>query len=124
MAIALFTFDLHRLALQDAARETTVHWQADTLWPSLFSLLTCTDWRCRTRPGKLYFTAFKMGRNGFDLPAFTNDIKKAYFLSDPDQTNVPVTVTNGVRVVQTSRLAPDAMANVIVVEFAGDKVER
>jgi len=86
--------------------------------------LTYPDWRCTTRPGKLYFTTFKMGRDGFDLPAFKNDIKKTYFLSDPERMNMPVTVTNGVRIVQTPRFAPDAMASVIVVEYAGDKVER
>jgi alpha-L-fucosidase len=86
--------------------------------------LTYPDWRCTTRPGKLYFTTFRMGREGFDLPAFKNEIKKAYFLSDAGQASMPVTVTNGLRVVQTPRFAPDAMASVIVVEYAGDKVER
>jgi alpha-L-fucosidase len=86
--------------------------------------LTYPDWRCTSRPGKLYFITFKMGRTGFDLPAFKNEIKKAYFLNDPEQTNMPVTDNNGVRVVQTPRFAPDAMASVIVVEYAGDKVER
>lgn len=86
--------------------------------------LTYPDWRCTARPGKLYFTTFKMGREGFDLPAFKNEIKKAYFLGDPGRTNFSVTVTNGIRVVQTPRFAPDAMASVIVVEYAGDQVER
>jgi alpha-L-fucosidase len=86
--------------------------------------LSFANWRCTTRPGKLYFTAFKMGRDDFDLPAFKNDLQKACFLGDPDRTNLPVSVTNGVRVVQTPRFAPNAMASVIVVEYAGDEVER
>ena len=86
--------------------------------------LNYTEWRCTTRPGKLYFITFKLGREGFDLPAFKNDIKKAYFLSDPDRADLSVSVTNGVRVVQTPRFAPNPMASVIVVEYAGDKVER
>jgi alpha-L-fucosidase len=86
--------------------------------------LSYTDWRCTTRPGKLYFTVFNMPRGGFDLPEFKNDIKKTYFLSDPSQTEIPITVTNGVRVVRAPRDGPNAMANVLVVEIAGDKVER
>ena len=98
---------------------------AFTLLPFLASLyLSFTDWRCTARPGKLYFTVFKLGRNGFELPAFKNDISKAYLLSDPAQENIPVTMTNSVRVLNPPRAKVDAMANVIVVEYAGDKVER
>ena len=86
--------------------------------------LSYTDWRCTTRPGKLYFTVFKIPRGGFELPAFKNEIQKAYFLSDPERTPLPVADANGVRVVQIPRNPPDAMANVIVVEISGDTVER
>jgi alpha-L-fucosidase len=86
--------------------------------------LSFTDWRCTTRPGKLYFTVFKMGRNGFELPAFKNEIKKTYLLSDPNQTDIPLTTTNDVRVVTVPRASQNAMANVVVVEIAGDTVER
>jgi len=86
--------------------------------------LAFTDWRCTTRPGKLYFTVFNMPRDGFPLPEFKNEIKKTYFLSDPGQTEIPVTVTNDVRVVLAPRNGPNAMANVIVVEIDGDTVER
>ena len=87
--------------------------------------LVRTDWRCTTRPGKLYFTVFKMPRDGFDLPAFKTPIKKAYFLSDNEyKTELPIETINGVRVVKTPRNPPNAMANVIVVEIDGDKVER
>jgi alpha-L-fucosidase len=85
--------------------------------------LTFADWRCTTRPGKLYFTVFKLGR-GFQLPAFKNDIKKAYLLSDPDQADLSVTTTNNVRVVPIPRKGQNAMANVVVVEYAGEHIER
>jgi alpha-L-fucosidase len=86
--------------------------------------LSYTDWRCTTRPGKLYFTVFKMGRDGFELPEFKNEIKKAYLLSDASQADIPVTVTNGVRVVTVPRNSQNPMANVIVAEISGDTVER
>jgi alpha-L-fucosidase len=86
--------------------------------------LEYTDWRCTTKPGKLYFTVFKMPRNGFELPAFKNDIKKTYLLSDTSQPDIPVTATNDVRVVIVPRDHQNAMANVVVVEISGDKVER
>jgi len=42
--------------------------------------LARTGWRCTTRPGKLYFTVFKIPRDGFELPEFKTTIKKVYFL--------------------------------------------
>jgi alpha-L-fucosidase len=86
--------------------------------------LSYTDWRCTTRPGKLYFTVFKLGRGGFELPSFKNEIKKTYLLSDPTQTDLTINTTNGVRVVSIPRASQDPMANVIVMDIAGDKVER
>jgi alpha-L-fucosidase len=82
------------------------------------------DWRCTTKPGKLFFTIFHWSGSGMKLPAFKNEIKKVYLLSDPSQTNIPVTYANGTRVVQTPHFAPDVMASVLVVEFNGDKLER
>jgi alpha-L-fucosidase len=82
------------------------------------------DWRCTTRPGTLYFTIFKMPRDGFELPPFKNEIKKAYFLADPDHANIPVVTTNEVRVVQTPRYGPDAMASVLCVDIDGSQVEQ
>jgi alpha-L-fucosidase len=86
--------------------------------------LAYTDWRCTTRPGKLYFTIFKMPREGFELPDFKTPIKTAYFLGDPKHAGIAIVNTNNVRVVQTPRNAPDAMANVLCVEIDGVKVER
>ena len=74
------------------------------------------DWRCTTKPGKLYFTIFHWSGGGLKLPAFKNEIKKAYLLSDPS-TELPVTVTKEGRVVQTQHYAPNVIASVIVVEL-------
>jgi len=86
--------------------------------------LEFTDWRCTAKPGKLYFTIFKMPRDGFELPEFKNDIARAYFLNDRNQVSLPITTTNNMRVVQVGRNATDPMANVLVVETVGVKVVR
>jgi len=79
------------------------------------------DWRCTSKPGKLYFTVFHWS-NGFKLPAFKNPIKKAYLLSDP-AVELPISVKGSDRIVQTQKYAPNVMASVIVVEINGDKFE-
>ncbi len=81
------------------------------------------DWRCTAAPGKLFFTVFHWPGSGFKLPVFKNEIKKVYLLSDPNQTEIPVTVTNGSSIVRTPHYAPNVMASVLVVEIDGDKVE-
>ena len=82
------------------------------------------DWRCTTKPGKLYFTIFHWPGGGFRLPAFKNDIKRAYLLSDGERTELKVTADNGPRMVQTPHYAPNVMASVLVVEIQGEAAER
>src|SRR5439155_513305 len=49
-----------------------------------------SDWRCTTRPGKLYLTVFAWPRGGFDLPRFKNKIKTTYLLADPEKKPLPM----------------------------------
>ena len=96
--------------------------QKDSRGKPLF--LERTDWRCTTSPGKLYFTVFKMPREGFELPAFKTPIKSIYLLSDPAKTPLTVESARGIRTVKAPKLGyPDPMANVICVELASDSVE-
>jgi len=82
------------------------------------------EWRCTTKPGRLYFTVFTW-RSGFDLPRFKNKIKSAYLLIDPDKRPIAIkTGEDGITTVQTSRPERTPMANVIVVEIEGDRIER
>jgi alpha-L-fucosidase len=85
--------------------------------------LARTDWRCTTKSGKLYFTLFKLPRDGFELPAFKNSIKKAYFLADPKREAIPIDTVEGARVAKMPRNGPNAIANVLCVEIEGDHVE-
>jgi alpha-L-fucosidase len=83
---------------------------------------TFPNWRCTTRPGKLYFTCFRWSRE-LRMPGFSNPISTAYLLGDRARTALPVTTDDkGCRIVHAPQYAPDVMANVIVVEIDG-KVE-
>jgi alpha-L-fucosidase len=89
------------------------------------------DWRCTTKPGKLYFTLFHVERGGrgnedglLALPAFKNQIKTAYMLDDPKRTPLQIRDdANGARTVVVSRFINDTMGAVVVVEIDGEKIE-
>jgi alpha-L-fucosidase len=93
------------------------------------------EWRCTTKPGKLFFTIFRVtermpnpsgpidGR--FALPAFKNAIKAAYMLDDPKRAPLEVrTAADGTRALAVSRFINDTMGAVAVVEIEGDTVQR
>lgn len=91
--------------------------------------LAFNDWRCTAKPGKLYFTLFKVERDGtggwFGLPAFKNRITAVYELADAKRTPIALkTMPDGRRGISASRWANDAMGTVYVVEFEGEKIER
>jgi len=80
---------------------------------------TFDQWRCTTRPGRLNFVCFKWTRD-LKLPEFENKISRAYLLSDPDQTSLPISVNaDGSRIIHAPQYAPDVMATVVVVEIEG-----
>ena len=74
------------------------------------------DWRCTTKPGKLFIHLFKWPGAAFSLPVVKGQITKAYMLADPKQT--PLTVAqNGTDVtVSLPASAPDPIASVLVLE--------
>ena len=87
--------------------------------------LARNDWRCTTKPGKLYFTLFNIPRDGLiDLPNFKNEITQAYIVGDLAKTPIPISRTNDVRVAQVTRNGPNAIAYTICLEISGDKVEK
>jgi alpha-L-fucosidase len=86
------------------------------------------DWRCTTKPGKLYLTVFKNERDGsarvFTLPAFKNKITALYELADAKRTPVEVKAgADGRRFIE-ARWVNDTMGTVFVVEFEGEHIER
>jgi alpha-L-fucosidase len=89
--------------------------------------LARNDWRCTTKPGKLFFTVFHIARDGaFALPSFKNAIKSAYMLDDPKRTPLELkTAADGTRTLTLSRFAVnDTMGAVAVVEIEGDAVQK
>lgn len=88
--------------------------------------LAFTDWRCTTKPGRLYFTLFHVERDRtFVLPAFRNRILAAYRLDDARRAPVPVqTDGTGGRYLEVSREVNDLMGTVYVIEYEGVAVER
>jgi alpha-L-fucosidase len=81
---------------------------------------TFDQWRCTSKPGRMNFVCFKWARD-LKLPPFKNTITRAYLLSDPNRTDLPVTAdAEGNRTVHAPEYAPDVMANVIVLEVEGE----
>jgi alpha-L-fucosidase len=73
-----------------------------------------TDWRCTTRPGKLYIHVFKWTPGAFELSKVQGKVTKAYFLADKKalrftQQSDRVTVT-------LPDKAPGEVATVFVLE--------
>jgi alpha-L-fucosidase len=100
--------------------EYTARGAKDVRGGTLF--LPQTEWRVTTKPGKLYVTFFNEPRAPFELPAMKNAVRRAYRLAD----GAPVeTKTEGGRtLLSIERPILDPMATVVVVEIAGDRVER
>ena len=84
-----------------------------------------TDWRCTTKPGKLYFILFKWQRDNFALPHFKNPVTRAYLLADAERQPLELrTAKDGAVLVAIPRTPPNPVANVICVEIEGDQVVR
>jgi len=75
------------------------------------------DWRCTTKPGKIYLIIFKWPTNGkFELPGLQSKVTKAYLLAD--RKNLAVNSTNTGVTLELPATAPDKIASVVCVEIA------
>ncbi len=74
------------------------------------------EWRCTTKPGKLFFTLLQWPGAEFALPKFPNRIAKAYLLADPAHT--ALAVQDGKVVLPAT--APAGLAPVLCVEIEGE----
>jgi alpha-L-fucosidase len=87
------------------------------------------NWRCTTKPGKLYFTLFHVERDGqlgvFTLPDFKNKITRVHALTDAKKTPLEVKIAkDGRRFINPERWVNDSMGTVYVVEFEGGEIVR
>jgi alpha-L-fucosidase len=75
-----------------------------------------TDWRCTTRPGKLFIHLFKWPTGSFEVAGVTGKVVKAYLLAD--KAHKPLTVKQSGRTVAVMlpETAPDKVDSVLVLE--------
>jgi len=78
--------------------------------------VTAWDWRCTSKPGKIYVMIFNWPASGkFELPGLQSKVKKAYLLADHkklkfEQADAGVTI-------KLPAAAPDKIASVVCVEI-------
>jgi len=79
-----------------------------------------TDWRCTTKPGKLFIHLFKWPSGSFELPGISGKVVKTYFLADSIHQPLLVKQENNKVTVSLPPEAPDKMDSVIVFEMASN----
>jgi alpha-L-fucosidase len=77
------------------------------------------DWRCTTKPGKLFIHLFKWPDGKFDLTAMKGTVSKAYLLADPSRTPLKVSQVDDKVSIALPATAPDAVASVLCLEVGG-----
>jgi len=75
------------------------------------------EWRCTSRPGKIYLHIFKWPAGKFELPAVKGKIAKAYLLADPKHGELEVKQTAQGASITLPANAPDAIASVVCLEL-------
>jgi alpha-L-fucosidase len=74
-----------------------------------------TDWRCTTKPGKLYIHLFKWPSGSFELDKVQGQVKKAYLLADAKHAALKVKQEGQRVTVSLPTDAPDKMDSVLVL---------
>lgn len=75
-----------------------------------------TDWRCTTKPGKLYIHLFKWPTAPFELANVKGKVKKAYLLADAKHKGLKVSQKADKVTVQLPAQAPGEYASVLVLQ--------
>jgi alpha-L-fucosidase len=75
-----------------------------------------TDWRCTTKPGKLYIHLFKWPTGSFELPPIKENVTKVYLLADPQKQALTAKRTGQKWLISLPAAAPDKMDSVLVLE--------
>ena len=79
---------------------------------------SANDWRCTTKPGKIYLIIFKWPADGkFVLPGLESKITKAYLLADRQQA-LKSGQTDAGATIELPASAPDKIASVVCLEIA------
>jgi alpha-L-fucosidase len=80
------------------------------------SFVATTNWRCTTKPGKLYITFFKWPSGSFELSKVKGKASKAYLLADASHKPLKLTQQGDHVTVVLPEKAPSPIASVLVVE--------
>ena len=75
-----------------------------------------TDWRCTTKPGKLYITFFKWPSGAFELDKVSGKVHKAYLLADTKHASLKVQQKGEHISIALPATAPGKIASVMVME--------
>jgi len=74
------------------------------------------DWRCTTRPGRLYIHLFTWPAGSFELPPIQEKVTKAYMLADPQKKALAVKQNGQKWSISLPSTAPDKVDSVLVLE--------
>jgi alpha-L-fucosidase len=79
-----------------------------------------TEWRCTTKPGKLFIHLFKWPSGSFELEGVSGKVVKTYFLADPSRRPLSLKQEGNKVTISLPSEAPDNMDSVIVLELASN----
>jgi alpha-L-fucosidase len=81
-----------------------------------------TQWRCTTKPGKLYIHIFEWpSNNTIVIPLTKEKVRKAYILADPEKTGLKVNQKKSGITIALPSMAPDKIASVVCLEIEDQK---
>jgi alpha-L-fucosidase len=80
--------------------------------------VAATDWRCTTKPGKMYIHLFKWPSGSMELKKVKGKVTKAYMLADAKHKALKVLQKGDVLTVALPPKPPDEIASVVVLETA------
>jgi alpha-L-fucosidase len=78
--------------------------------------VAATDWRCTTKPGKLYIHLFHWPQGQFELSKVSGHVKKAYLLADASHKGLKVKQAGDKVTVALPAQGPDRVDSVLVLE--------
>jgi alpha-L-fucosidase len=79
-----------------------------------------TEWRCTTKPGKLFIHLFKWPAGSFEMTGVNGKVTKAYFLADSKQQALSLKQEGNKVAVSLPSEAPDKLDSVVVFELSSN----
>ena len=81
------------------------------------------EWRCTTKPGKVYIHLFKWPSGKFEVTGLKNKVTGACLLADAAHTALEITQTDQTVSVSLPQNAPDPIASVLCLDVVGKPSE-